>query len=450
MVRVSEWDDRLTSSPGVVAIFQLEALAAELPEDPAVESASQASRLRRTVRYAANRIRQTDAELVTLQAIDRLGVSGAAALAATNAYVQAPDAALLAQANESMDRVLDDIALWPVATGKADLKMALSEHRKSMEHVVRAVTEQAAAAQSELNTLDNALKAFETVTGDVVAKAQIAVEEAATRATTAIETSATNAQETIVIGVTGVEARLAVADTTINSQKGRLDTAISTFQQQFSDEQTARSTSFNEAYAKATTDLADALRQQQETSEAAATARMAEGDRLIGELTTHESRARALVSKTGSEAVSGGYVRHANGERLAAWVWAIGAVITIVLALAYGLWALHGEAVPIGDWQWLAARLLIFVPLAVGFAFSVQQSGLHRKREVKARRYELAFEALEPYAALLPDAERYGLRVELARKAFFAPDKDDEDEETGLIKDVIDQAFDLAKTAVKR
>ncbi|MFH0750215.1 MAG: hypothetical protein V2B17_00090, partial [Chloroflexota bacterium] len=127
-----------------------------------------------------------------------------------------------------------------------------------------------------------------------------------------------------------------------------------------------------------------------------------------------------------------------------------GAVITLALALAYGVWALHGEAVPIGDWQWLAARLLIFVPLAVGFAFSVQQSGLHRKREVKARRYELAFEALEPYAALLPDNERYSLRVDLAKKAFFAPDKDDQDEEALVRKDVIERAFDLAKTALKR
>lgn len=426
---VTVWDDRFLADTGVQASNEwLEVLATlAAPSDPG--RAEQLARITHGLKYISSRVASADRLLVTPEQLTALSV--APTVVDQLQSLEADPDLDLGLVDSYLDRMLSGIAAWPVGTtGRVYAGQAAAEYRDQLGDLVRSLAGQIEPIKAE----------FSKVAANA---AQIEANIDARSATVEAALAASQAQ---------VEARLNATDVTLEAQKARLDTAINDSLQTFAADQRGRAAEFAEHEGEREAEFDALVVRLGDEDSTFATERTTKADALIAELEQHERAARKLSSRTGSEAVSGGFLRFANNEGWSGWLWAGVTVLVLAAAAGYGIWALNGEPTSLGDWQWVAQRLFIFIPFGVLVAFSVRQTSIHRRREARARLNELYFDALEPYTALLEKADADKLRADLARRAFFAQpgDRDDSDEEDGLIKDVIDKSFDLAKTALTR
>jgi len=405
----------------------LDVIAADLADlDPSSTDPDQLRRARRHVEVMAAALATSgDVDLIALRDLDKAADS----LDEANGAVASDLTASLLALEEALD-FFHPAVLTPVLSPGLTKKEAAA-----IADGVRKFRKRLADARSEIKALADAGESSQ-------ATLQTSLGE--------IDTKIAEAASEIEDNLTTLVAPLKLADisTTIDTQTARLDTAISTHQTQFTEAEAKRASDFDERRKTFLDEHAAALKNQAAAAEAASTLASERAQTLLDDLTQHESEARRLVSRTGSDAMSGGFLSNADAQADEAnrWRWiGVGAFIVLIVL---GLLTTHLTDPLLFNFEWLAGRLLVAVPLIAVGSYALQQSGMHRRAERENRAKELDFNAVDPYLELIPEPQKSELKAELARKAFFR------DQAIPTVGDdsttVIEKLLDIIKEAVAR
>jgi hypothetical protein len=407
----------------------LQTIATDLDAlDPAATDADQLRRAHRHVDVmVAALATSSDLDLVSLRDLE----TAAEHLDLANGAMEADLSATLLELEEALD-AFHPAVLTPVLSPGLSKKDAAA-----IADGVRKFRKRLADAKAEIKAL-----------GDAGVARQAALQESLDQIETNIADAASEIEVNLTALVAPLKSELADLSTTIDTQTARLDTAISTHQTQFTEAEAKRASDFDERRKTFLDEHAAALKRQAAAAETASAAASDRANAVLEALTKHEADARRLVSRTGSDAMSGGFLSDADAQAHEANRWRWIGVGAFGLLIVLGLLTTHLTDPLLFNFEWLAGRLLVAVPLLAVGSYALQQSGMHRRAEREARAKELDFNAVDPYLELIQEPQKSELKAELARKAFFreqvAP-KTADDSTT-----VIEKLLDIVKEAVAR
>lgn len=399
------WDERLAGSDAKRALNELASAVKTSPEMSSASAVDKWNRLVRVVDYLTAVWKAVDPLLLTGTLVDPLNASMSNALAAVRQFEATGEEGSLDNVHAYLDQVLDVVARWPVAITASDvedLREAASSYRRTAGQLLRSIETDAKHLEGSVGT----------------ARSELAEIAQAAREAIGSEREA-------------VEGRFAEVTAAIQAQATRLDKTMSTQNQQFLDNERQRQDQFALEV--------DKLRSegQQVVSDLGVKAK-----EIIGELEQHEAQARRLVSKTGSDAVSGGFLGEAERQKKRADFMTEVGFALVGLIVAYGFLVVVVFKEPVISIDYLAGRLLVVLPL-VGLAiYAFRLAAQHRRAESTARAMELDHAALDPYLELLPDEDKYRLKAAITDRAFFRasampPDEDVTKDLIGLLRDAI-------------
>jgi hypothetical protein len=369
----------------------------------------------------------SDLDLVSLRDLE----TAAEHLDLANGAMESDLTATLLELEEALD-AFHPAVLTPVLSPRLSRRDAAA-----IAEGVRKFRKRLADATSEIKSLGDAGEARQTALQEAVDELDTKVAEAAK----AIEANLTAL-------IAPLSRELTDLSTTIDTQTARLDTAISTHQTQFTEAEAKRASDFDERRKTFLDEHAAALKEQAAAAEAASRVASERAETLLETLTQHESAARRLVSRTGSDAMSGGFLTDADAQADQANLWRWIGVGAFGILIILGLLTTHLTDPLLFNFEWLAGRLLVAVPLIAVGSYALQQSGMHRRAERSTRAKELDFNAVDPYIELIAEPQKSEMKAELARKAFFR----DQATPTGETDSttVIDKLLDIVKEAVAR
>ncbi|MEX1172438.1 MAG: hypothetical protein WEG56_07485 [Chloroflexota bacterium] len=422
---MSVWSDRVEASDARTAIEAVSERAGRLPTSDDPEELESQQRFRAVAAHLAQRIRATDPDLVPPRTLASAMPHLTNIVTAATAYVDTSDATQLAAAHEAIDQLLSSSYFWVHETdAEIDLaREAATSYRRSVGQLIRNL-------EAERDVLANSLSALRSDVESVPAAAEAKAAEAAAAIDSALAP---------------MQARIDAAEQTIVDQKSRLDTAISAFQDQFSKAEASRTETFTQAVARLTEAHASFMREQEASGAAAGEDLKSQAATVLDSIKQHEQQAREVLGALGREGITGGHVKYANEQRVMSIIWSAVAVLALIAIAAYGVWSLAERPAGI-DWQWVGARVLVAGSVLLLAVFAMVQTGRYREAEHRSRQTELDLAALDPYMALLPEAEQQKLKIELAQRAFFQPVEQAPKGQSVGVKDLLD----LLREAIKK
>ena len=325
-----------------------------------------------------------------------------------------PVGTAVAPVSSAVETILNTVPLWPIKdaskTKVADVAQqfgaALEQRLQPLQTQVTALTQQVDGLSSTITAARSELEADRNTQVTAVRDELAALQNAAA----------------------------AVAES-VKAQQERVDGVVATFQQQFTDAQEKRSQEHRtqlqvekEADGGRAKEAEEAIKALQRSSEASAKG-------LITSITTMRDQAGDLVRLITTAGTAGGFGKEREAQaKLADW-WRLAAIALAIVAAAasYSLLEISiGHALTN---QQIAGRLAV-VGLLLGVAgYAARQSGQHRRREVAARRIELALTALEPFIAGLSTEEKAAMRKLVAGGVFDLTTRADDEEQTPAITD---------------
>lgn len=311
-------------------------------------------------------------------------------------------------------------------------------------YVERTVEQQAATFSSADEQADKILDALARWTPKVDVPADVAVKEvAATFRRSAAQQFATlegevNAARDVVgelrerlaeldgqIASDRENSNTAVDDLrqTVEAQKGRLEQAIQTYQQQFSDEQANRASTFQTQVSQ--------LEQRISSVESGASDRVQElyssleerAGELISELERRRDQVIQLHEVIAVTGTASAYGTEAKQQKKAADVWRIVAVVFAVAAAGLAFWAIihaQGDGESVAELVSKAIGTVVFGGIA---GYAAKQSSDHRSRERNAKRRELELTAFGPFIDDLDPERQQITREKVADRMFGQPDE---------------------------
>lgn len=129
-----------------------------------------------------------------------------------------------------------------------------------------------------------------------------------------------------------------------------------------------------------------------------------------------------LISVMGGKAISGGFIKNARKEELAAEVFrAIAIVLMIVMA---GLLWISIDSQSMKQMELSAAIIKLGFVVFSSFvvAYLVKQSALHRSQQHKYQQKAFDLSGINTYIATLPAADQHALKMKIAEKIFVPPE----------------------------
>lgn len=125
-----------------------------------------------------------------------------------------------------------------------------------------------------------------------------------------------------------------------------------------------------------------------------------------------------LVGVIGELGITSGYQTAAVKARNQMWFWQGMSVLSMagLIGIAYRVFlpAILGEF----RWEGLVARLFLTITVGVLAAYSVSQADRFFHQEKYNRKLALELAAIDPFIALLPEAEKEKFKLEIGRKTF--------------------------------
>ena len=109
-------------------------------------------------------------------------------------------------------------------------------------------------------------------------------------------------------------------------------------------------------------------------------------------------------------------------------------------------WTLQAAPAVI-SWPYLAGRVFIASAVAILATYAGGRASGHRREEQHLRRTELEMASIDPYLALLPEADRTEIKKSVAGRMFAQPERSTEPEGRGPSGSVVDLAKSALDTA---
>lgn len=409
------WDEQFEAH-GVIptlnqATEQLDQVESKLED---TEQREAHARLRRVIEYAREAVGAVDPQLVVMTALDQIRDHAAQITAYLQQYAEAPQQALLVNANSHADVILTQVQLLRPMTTIEDvegLQAAVSSFRRSMGQHARNI-------EAELTTVEGRTATL----GEQVTTQEQTLEQRLTTEAQALDT------------------RLTAQEAKVVAQETRIDTIVAQFQTQFSEEQAQRTSQFSEVLEKARTDGAEAIVEAKDdiekavaeaqtrakglvettkaTTDAELKALRDDVAKRVEELNEFRAEAERAVGATGSAVLAGGYQKTAKSEQRSANFWRVVSVLAFVGATLVAAYAVrHGVTDEFKQSRFFA-KITIGLPI-IGLAFyAARESGKHREQARINKQIELQLASLDAYLRELPEDDRHRIKGDLA-EGFF-------------------------------
>jgi len=252
------------------------------------------------------------------------------------------------------------------------------------------------------------------------------------------------------------KARVQELEKAIETQKSRLDQAISNFQQQFSNQQSQRSTEFTSTTNNFLQEFATSQREFSGKFAQALSDQSSEFGKHLADVEQRSAAHQEFLDKRKSEVDemfgaigqglrAGHFARTADTEQVSAnlfrWI-SLGLMTAMIIAAGYTYYysLTHSEI----DWKVLLLRFGTTIVIAIPAVYAAQESSKHRDREKRLRKLHLELASIDAYLSLLPIETQYKLKEGLTAKFFGQTEQEAKD--TDVSKHAL---FDLIKGAVE-
>ncbi len=402
---MTQWAERIDEHESIGLVRSLVSLMDALPPATSQEAADGIDRIHRVARRLGALISETDPYLLAPEMLTPLVSPLSRATVAVEAFVSSSDVGQLVTANAALDEVLRSIG-WLDGRDIPNvdsLRESAVSYRRSIGQLVRGLEEQIVETQGRLRTVQEEAEAVRSATEAVAAEQRQLIEAQSVQTT----------------------QRLASVEASVDAQKARLDAVISEGQQRFVTVERERTVEWSAQLLSLATEAEDARTKLADDVTATLASVSERAHAVLEDLEAQRAAALEIVNAVGAIAYSGGFGAYADSEKRRADVWAVvtaGAitVLVVVQALLVLVPLLQGSTVVL-DWEHLAQRGLLSVPLLFLAGYAAAQSGKHREVEKDARTSELELAAIDPYLVLLPDTERVAIKAETARRMFAQP-----------------------------
>ena len=162
---------------------------------------------------------------------------------------------------------------------------------------------------------------------------------------------------------------------------------------------------------------------------------------VIAAINVEREKAEKIVHVVGNTGMVGGYQANATAERSTASNWSLITVGAMTILVGVGLATIAFPPATV-SWPYVGLRGLTATAVIVLATYAGRQAALHREEARQLRRTELELASIDPYLALLPEAERHSVKKLLAERYFGQPHAFREDRAlpTDLAKSVVDTA----------
>jgi len=252
------------------------------------------------------------------------------------------------------------------------------------------------------------------------------------------------------------KAHIQELEKVIETQKSRLDQAISNFQQQFSTQQSQRSTEFTTTTNNVLQEFAASQKEFSGKFIQALSDQSNEFKKHLDEVKQRSSTHQEFLDKRKGEVDemfgaigqglrAGHFANTADAERKSAnlfrWI-SLGLMTAMIIAAGFTYYysLTHTEV----DWKLLLLRFGTTMIIAIPAVYAAQESSRHRDREKKLRKLHLELASIDAYLSLLPTETQYKLKEELTAKFFGQTELESKD--TDVSKHAL---FELIKGAVE-
>lgn len=250
----------------------------------------------------------------------------------------------------------------------------------------------------------------------------------------------------------------------INAKRQETDSLISSWQEQYSHDQSER----NRDFAKRQQEITEIFTIWKNDFEEKAKIQFdqlvntgnekifTEQEKFINEISSLTEDANKkhkqildLYGLVASNSVASGYLKNAEDEKKQADFWRWGTIVFIALT---ALWLIASYIVNYMNFSW--ERVIATIPvtgiLIFGAVYSSKQSSLHRQNEKRTRWFSLEMKAIGPFIESLPEEERNNLKSKISERLFGQQHKNIEEEASVInehaFKTIIKGIADVMKT----
>jgi hypothetical protein len=411
---MTTWDERVESHPGRARLDSIHSTVSQqlADEDLEADAAPWLLRFQRALGVVHGRFQAVDPQLVSAAVLQGLDNALQQVETQLQNFVSNGNAQHLAQADPQIDAVLQAstplLAAVPWDEREVeDLREHVTNYRRSAGQLYAALKKEADELEAELARV----------------KAAVA------------ETDQNH------------EAKLTELAQAVQEHRQNMEEALTQFRDSFSAAQDERRTAFSDLLEEQTGRIAEVIKDFESKAETQHTNTQEAAKVLIEKMETYRDQAAELVDAVGNLGTAAGYGKYAsNQKRNADWL-RNGAVLVVLSAVGFAIWALSTAA---GDltWQRSVAKLTVVALLGGLAAYLGRQSGVHRDREAAAKKVELELTALDPYLALMEPEQRDGVKIDIAKKLFGQPlvtDNGSKAEEPNPSAQVLALATELVK-----
>lgn len=142
----------------------------------------------------------------------------------------------------------------------------------------------------------------------------------------------------------------------------------------------------------------------------------------VGRLQEKSADIDVLISVMGGKAISGGFIKNARKEELAAnlfrWV-----AILLMVAMAWLLWrSIESQGSTPMDPSSVALKIGFAIFSSFVVAYLAKQSALHRSQQHKYQQKAFDLSGINTYIATLPASDQHALKIKIAEKIFVPPE----------------------------
>lgn len=384
---MTTWDERLDSHPAMNRIDAIRTTVSQQLNDDELGEAARPwlQRFKRVLDVVHGRLQAVDAELVSAAVLQSLDTSLQEVQTRLQNFLSSGDAQQLAQADPRVDSILQSSTplmaaiLWDEREVE-DLREHVTNYRRSAGQLLASLSKEAEDLGKELGQI----------------RASVA------------ETSQAHG------------AKFEELSNSVKEERQTMEAALTDFRESFSTAQDERRTTLSDLLEEQTARFSEALKALDEEAENQRLEASDEASRLVNEMEGYRDQAAQLVDAVGNIGTAAGFGRYASEQKRAA-DWLRGLAVVVVLgAVGFAVWALSVAASDL-TWQRTIAKFTVVALLGGLAAYLGRQSGVHRDREATAKRVQLELAALDPYLALMDAGKRDEVKIEIAKKLFGQP-----------------------------
>jgi hypothetical protein len=459
---MGEWESRIRNHRVWEVMKSLgpnidKALQASDIESTALESIE---RLRAILSFCGKRLGASDPLTVLPSTLDSLAGSFETQATELNAFLNDSNTQHLNNANTSADTALATVTQVPGLASSEEiigLIETVHKYRTTLDEHEKLSASARVRTTAEIQELNQVLGTLKTDTEATLAelRAQLEAEK---------QKISAQVSEQQRLFADEQSTRGAAYNETISKIQETLTKTFSDQQSQFSTSQENRNAQFTSLQGEYTRKLAeqDAQFSKELTTNVETWKRIyeKEGDSFLFSINKSKEKVEKLVGVIGELGVTSGYQTAAMKARNQMWFWQGMSVLAMagLIFIAYRVFlpTILGEF----KWEGLVARLFLTITVGVLAAYSVSQADRFFHQEKYNRRLALELAAIDPFIALLPEAEKEKFKLEIGRKTFaqeevVAPGKSpattlDLLSNSKQVQQLVESITEIAKTLAKK